>query len=121
VYVTDRLLAPGAKNPDSPFNKKVTITGSERVLCLDERDGSVVWEYKYFCPYTDLSYATGPRATPLVAGGKVYTLGAVGNLLCLDAAKGTLLWSKDLVKDYTLRMLGSGWDSPDIRSSTATG
>ncbi len=44
VFVTDRVLAPGAKNPDSPFNKKVTIGGSERVLCLDEADGSVVWE-----------------------------------------------------------------------------
>src|SRR5260370_22967278 len=44
VFVTARVLAPGAKNPDSPFNKKVTIGGSERVLCLDEADGSVVWE-----------------------------------------------------------------------------
>jgi outer membrane protein assembly factor BamB len=109
VYVTDRLLAPGVKNPDNPFSKKDKIAGSERVLCLDEADGSVVWEYKYDCPYSGLSYATGPRVTPLVAGGKVYTLGAVGNLLCLDAAKGTLIWSKDLVKEYTLRMLGSGW------------
>jgi len=109
VYVTDRVLAPGVKNPDDPFSKKVKIAGSERVLCLDEADGSIVWEYKYDCPYTDLSYATGPRTTPLIAGGKVYTLGAMGNLVCLDAAKGKLIWSKDLIKDYTKRQLGSGW------------
>jgi outer membrane protein assembly factor BamB len=109
VYVHDRILGPGAKNPDNPFSRKETIAGSERILCLDENDGQVVWEYKYDCPYVGLSYATGPRATPLVAGGKVYALGAVGNLVCLDAAKGTLIWSKDLVKEYTHQLLGSGW------------
>lgn len=102
VYVTDRILAPGATNPDNPFDRKRKIAGSERVVCLDAATGDVVWEHKYDCPYTALSYATGPRATPLVAGGKVYTLGAVGNLLCLDAAKGTPVWSKDLLKEYQL-------------------
>src|SRR5258708_6947766 len=109
VYVTDRILAPGAKNPESPFNKKVTIAGSERVLCLDVADGSVLWEYKYDCPYAGLSYASGPRTTPLIAGGKVYTLGAMGNLLCLDAVKGKLIWSKDLLKEYTHELLGGQW------------
>jgi outer membrane protein assembly factor BamB len=109
VYVHDRVLAAGAANPDNPFNRKTTIPGSERILCLDERDGHIVWEHQYDCPYIGLSYATGPRCTPLVAGGKVYALGAVGNLVCLDAAKGTPLWSKDLVKEYTGALLGSGW------------
>ncbi len=56
-----------------------------------------------------LSYATGPRTTPLIAGGKVYTLGAMGNLLCLDAVKGKLIWSKDLLKEYTHELLGGQW------------
>jgi outer membrane protein assembly factor BamB len=110
VYVTDRVLATGVKNPDDPFDRKgVKIAGSERVVCLDTATGNLVWEYKYDCPYVGLSYATGPRTTPVVAGGKVYTLGAVGHLLCLDAAKGTLIWSKDLQKDYTHGLLGNGW------------
>src|SRR5262249_7128781 len=33
-------------------------------------------------------------------GGKVWTLGTMGDLLCLDAANGNVLWSKDLAKDY---------------------
>jgi outer membrane protein assembly factor BamB len=110
VYVIDRILAPGAKNPENPFNTKEKIPGSERVLCLDESDGHTIWEYKYDCPYNGLSYATGPRCTPLIAGGKVYTLGAVGNLLCLDADKGKLIWSKDLLKEYLNGKLpGSAW------------
>ena len=36
--------------------------------------------------------------------GKVYTLGAMGHLFCLDAAKGTVLWSKDFVKDYGVKV-----------------
>src|SRR5262249_42110569 len=109
VYVIDRLLAQGAKNPDNPFSRP-KIEGSERVLCLDEKDGHVLWEYKYDCPYNGLSSATGPRCTPLIADGKVYTLGAVGHLVCLDAAKGKLIWSKDLLKDYMSGQLpGSAW------------
>ncbi len=100
VYVTDYVLAKGAAFPDNPFSRKERIDGSERVLCLDAATGDVLWEYKYECPYVGLSYATGPRCTPAVSGGKVYTLGAVGNLLCLDAVKGTLIWSKDLLKEY---------------------
>jgi outer membrane protein assembly factor BamB len=109
VYVHDRLLAQGASNPDDPFNRKAKVLGSERVLCLNENDGSVAWEYKYDCPYVSLSYATGPRCTPLIAGGKVYALGAVGNLVCLDAANGKHIWSKDLLKEYTHVLPGLGW------------
>src|SRR5215471_8975294 len=55
VYVTDRQLAKGTSNPNDPFARG-TIPGSERILCLDERNGSVLWKYEYECPYT-MSYA----------------------------------------------------------------
>jgi outer membrane protein assembly factor BamB len=99
VYVTDRLLTMGAKNPDSPFDDKHTIQGNERILCLDEKTGEVLWTHAYDCPYR-VSYAAGPRATPVVHDGKVYTLGTMGDLLCLDAGSGKVLWSKNFVKDY---------------------
>ena len=44
-------------------------------------------EQTYDCPYS-VSYAAGPRCNAVVRDGKVYTLGAEGNLLCLDAQKG---------------------------------
>ncbi len=101
VFVMDRRLAAGSSNPTNAFNRNV-IPGTERVLCLDESDGRIIWQHDYDCPYT-VSYAGGPRATPLVHGGKVYTLGAEGNLLCLDAAKGGVLWSRDFKKDFQVR------------------
>lgn len=100
VYVTDRVLAKGAANPKSPFDGKSEVDGVERVLCLDEKTGQVLWKHEYPCVY-QISYASGPRTTPVVAGGKVYAVGAMGDLLCLDADKGTVVWSKDLRKDYS--------------------
>jgi outer membrane protein assembly factor BamB len=99
VYVTDRVLAEGVKNPDSPFNNQLRIPGKERILCLNEKNGELLWKHEYDCTY-QISYADGPRATPLVHEGRVYTLGAMGKLLCLDAGKGDVIWSKDFVADY---------------------
>ncbi len=98
VYVTDRVLDPGQKDPANPFTR-TTSKGKERVLCLDAADGRVLWTHEYPTQYT-ISYPCGPRATPVVANGKVWTLGAMGDLRCLDANDGKLLWSRNFVKDY---------------------
>src|SRR6266852_4338553 len=62
VFLTDRLLAPNAKNPDSGFTKN-QIPGKERVLCLDDATGQIVWTHAYDCTY-DVQYPSGPRTTP---------------------------------------------------------
>jgi outer membrane protein assembly factor BamB len=98
VYGTDRQLSEGASNPSNPFERG-TIPGTERVLCLNEADGKILWQHTYDCPY-GLSYPAGPRATPVVIGGKVYTLGAEGHLFCFDAATGKVLWSHDFKRDF---------------------
>jgi len=98
VYVLDRQLATDASNPKNAFDRS-RIPGKERVLCLSEADGTQLWAHEYDCPYT-VSYAAGPRTTPLVSGGKVYTLGAEGNLCCLDAATGREIWARDFKKDF---------------------
>ena len=78
---------------------RTDFKGKERILCLDAKTGKQVWKHEYDCPYT-VSYPAGPRCTPTVHDGKVYFLGAEGNLTCLDADKGTVVWSKDFKKDY---------------------
>ncbi len=101
VFVTDRQLAPGASNPSDPFARG-KVSGSERVLCLDEKDGHVVWKFEYECPYT-VSYPAGPRVAPLVRDGKVFTLGAEGNLYCLEAKSGKVVWSHDFKKEFGIK------------------
>jgi outer membrane protein assembly factor BamB len=101
VYVMDRRLAKDAKPPANAFSRG-EIPGTERVLCLNEADGKILWQHEYDCPYT-VSYAAGPRITPAVADGKIYTLGSEGNLVCLDAGKGTAIWSNDFKKSFQIK------------------
>jgi outer membrane protein assembly factor BamB len=98
VYLTDWVVARGARQPTSPFGRS-EIPGKERVLCLDEKTGKILWKHEYDCTYT-VSYAAGPRTTPIVAGGKVYTLGTMGDLFCLDAEKGKVLWHRNFPKEF---------------------
>jgi outer membrane protein assembly factor BamB len=96
VYLTDRpKAADGGK-------------GNERVLCLDEATGKTLWHYEYECPYA-VSYPAGPRAAPLVNADKVYTLGAEGNLYCLKAQDGTVVWSHDFKKEFGIKAPTWGW------------
>lgn len=101
VYVTDRQPAAGAPTGGNPF-ERTNSPGGERVLCLDEKDGRVLWKHEYECVYT-VSYPAGPRVAPLVDGGKLYTLGAEGNLFCLNAMDGKVVWSRELKKDYDVK------------------
>ncbi len=98
VFVMDRRLAPGARNPENLF-KRGNIPGDERVLCLDERTGKPLWERSWPAGYT-ISYPKGPRATPTVDGDRVYTLGAEGDLHCLDVKTGDIVWRKSFSTDY---------------------
>jgi outer membrane protein assembly factor BamB len=101
VYLMDRQVAKDAAAPGNAFQRG-QIPGTERVLCFNEADGKLLWTHEYDCPYT-VSYASGPRATPLVGGGKLYTLGAEGNLFCFDAATGKEIWKRDFKKDFNVQ------------------
>jgi outer membrane protein assembly factor BamB len=77
------------------------------VLCLEAATGKEVWRYRYDCDYAAFptftgggmpASRTGPRATPVVAGDRVYALGATGTLLCLEAKTGNKVWQQDLLK-----------------------
>jgi outer membrane protein assembly factor BamB len=111
VYVMDFLPAKDAEKPNP--NQIRALKGTERVLCLDTANGKEIWKHEYPCIYR-ISYATGPRTTPVVAGGKVYTLGAMGDLLCLDAAKGKVLWSKNFVNELKARVPIWGWSATPL-------
>ncbi len=98
VVVMDRERARG---PDGELVKATRqgSPGNERVLCFDAATGKELWKHQYDCPYR-VSWPSGPRTTPLIDRGRVYTLGTMGDLCCLEAATGKLLWSKNLAKEY---------------------
>lgn len=98
VYVTDYVKTAGDDKP-AP-TKRNALEGKERVLCLDARTGEELWIHEYSCDYT-ISYPAGPRCTPTVDEGRVYTLGAMGDLYCLDTQSGKVIWSKNLPQAYS--------------------
>ena len=95
VFVTDRQVKQGFQRPADPFNRKNSTPGVERVLCINEGDGKILWTYEYPCDYQH-SYSAGPRTTPVVQGKRVWTLGAEGDLVCLDVESGKPIWQKKL-------------------------
>lgn len=96
LFVTDLVTEANVKVAN--FGRK-KYEGTERVLCLNAMTGKEIWKHTYPVTY-NISYPAGPRCTPTVDGDRVYTLGAVGHLFCLDVKSGKPLWSKDLVKEY---------------------
>jgi formylglycine-generating enzyme required for sulfatase activity len=76
----------------------------ERVLCFDAVSGEQLWSHSWPVDYSGVSYDNGPRSTPTMFQGRVYTLGAVGHLFCFDAASGKVLWSRDLVAEFGARV-----------------
>ena len=98
------LPANRPKHPNPNFRRHV-LPGKERVVCMRESDGAVLWTHEYNCPYTSATlYAIGPRCTPTVDGDIVYTLGAEGRLLCLRVGDGAVVWSRDFMDDYGLEI-----------------
>ena len=90
VYVMDLIRGRGRE-------------GKERVLCLDAKTGKILWKHAYDVLYS-ISYPAGPRCTPVIDDGRVYTVGAVGHFFCLDADSGKVIWKKNFVEDYKTRL-----------------
>lgn len=99
VFVFDRIVGEGQGDPVNQWNITDPVEGGERLLCLDQKTGKRIWQHQYPCRY-QISYPSGPRATPTVADGHVYTVGAMGDLFCLDAKSGVVVWHKNYVRDF---------------------
>jgi outer membrane protein assembly factor BamB len=74
------------------------------VECLHAPTGKEVWAFKYPTDYRDdFGFDEGPRSTPLIAGNRVYTLGAEGKLHCLDLLTGKKVWDRSINTEYQVR------------------
>jgi outer membrane protein assembly factor BamB len=99
VYSMDKPKVPGDR---------------ERVLCIDVEKGETIWHHSYEARYDELDYGKGPRCTPTVFDGRVYSLGSVGHVHCLDASSGTVIWKHDLVRDFAARQPTWGFSASPV-------
>ncbi|MFC1764747.1 PQQ-binding-like beta-propeller repeat protein [Planctomycetota bacterium] len=87
VFVMDRLTEPHA---------------AERIHCFAADTGHSLWIHTYPCVYTKVGYPAGPRAAVTIEQGRAYSLGAMGDLFCLDAGTGQVYWHQDLKKQFNI-------------------
>jgi hypothetical protein len=77
------------------------LEDKETIECLDGKNGKAIWKFGYPTAYRDdFGFDEGPRATPAIAGGRVFTFGADGMVQCVDFQSGSNLWSRNLRADY---------------------
>jgi len=76
----------------------------EVVAAYDMNNGHELWTQKWNAEFTD-STGDGPRATPTWDAGRIYALGATGELRCLDANSGAVIWGKNILSDNQAKNL----------------
>jgi outer membrane protein assembly factor BamB len=95
-------VGAGHSSPVIANNRVIVHTREgerEVVRALDLQSGKELWRSDYAAPYTmnpaARGHGPGPKSTPVVAGGRVFTFGISGILSAHDVATGKLLWRAD--------------------------
>lgn len=76
----------------------------EVVVCYDQATAQQRWTYAYEASFEHLT-GSGPRATPAIVDGEVYSLGAMGDLVCLDGSTGALKWKVNVLQDNEAKII----------------
>lgn len=96
------------------LHAKVEGKSEEQLTAFDAASGKKLWAKSY--PRADFNnpYGNGPRATPCVVNGKVYTYGVTGVLSCINAVQGELLWQVDTLTKFKAPNLFFGVSSSPL-------
>jgi outer membrane protein assembly factor BamB len=83
----DRIFVQGTQNKESV------------VFCLNRSNGKIVWT-KALGPSLNHDRGSGPRGTPTLEANRVYVLTENGDLACLKAEDGSVIWSRNILVDF---------------------
>ncbi len=87
----------------------------EIVVAYRAATGDKVWQHADLVRFWEPMAGAGPRATPQIEGGRLFSLGATGILNALDAATGSLIWSRDVATDSGAAVPEWGFASSPLR------
>jgi outer membrane protein assembly factor BamB len=126
--IADSMLSPdwNGKPPREKWRKPIgagwgsfavvgdyAITQEQRgdeecVTCYRVSDGSVAWLHGDKARFDSQMGGPGPRATPTIVDGRVYSIGGTGILNCLDGSSGQLHWSVNILEDNSGKPIAHG-------------
>jgi outer membrane protein assembly factor BamB len=78
----------------------------EIVWALSEKDGKEIWAVR-IAPAHSQNFPQskeGPSCTPTTDGDRLYVMGLAGNVACLQAADGKVVWQRNLMADFGGKM-----------------
>lgn len=68
----------------------------ESISCYDSKSGDIIWRHQIKSRFEEVMGGPGPRATPTLAGGQLFAMGANGDLMRLDPKTGKTIWEKNI-------------------------